>query len=296
MSPPDDVTGRILIVEDDGVARMLLARSLRDQGHVVAEASTAAEALDWASSWPPDVILLDRFLPDGDGITLLGRLKADPVTRDVPVLMVTSTQERPFVVEALHAGAHDYLTKPYLAEEVLARTQAALRTKALVDELRVLAAHDPLTGLRNRRGVAEQLAAWRAHCSRHGVPLTVALLDVNGFKRVNDELSHGAGDRVLRAVAENLSACVRVEDVVGRWGGDEFLVLLPRGDASTATALLERVNTRLAGQRLLPDRAVTLRAGVAVVGPGDTEDDEHLLGRAAVALLQQRSPGVVQPA
>ena len=290
MLAPEDVTGRILIVEDDGVARALLARALRDLGHVVAEASSAAEALDWASSWPPDVILLDRFLPDGDGMSLLGRLKADAVTRDVPVVMVTSTPERDFVIEALRAGAHDYLSKPFLEEEVLARTQAALRTKALVDELRVLAAHDPLTGLRNRRGVSEQLSSWRAHCSRHAVPLAVALFDVNGFKRVNDEHSHATGDRVLRAVAENLSACVRVEDVVGRWGGDEFLVLLPRGDAGTAAALLDRVNTRLARQQLLPDRAITVRAGVAVVAPGDPEDDEHLLGRAAVALLQQRSP------
>ena len=290
MPSPEDVTGRILVVEDDGVTRTLLARSLRDLGHVVAEAASTAEALDWTSTWPPDVILLDRYLPDGDGMALLAQLKGDEVTRDVPVLVVTGEAERASVADALRAGAHDYLTKPFHAEEVLARTQAALRTKALVDELRVLAAHDPLTGLRNRRGVGEQLSAWRSHCSRHGVPLAVALLDVNGFKRVNDELSHSAGDRVLRAVAENLSACVRVEDVVGRWGGDEFLVLLPRGDAATAQALLERVNARLAGQRLLPDRPVTLRAGVAVVGPGDAEDDEHLLGRAAVALLRQRRP------
>lgn len=290
MPTPDDVTGRILIVEDDGVARTLLARALRDLGHVVAEAADCAEALEWTASWPPDVVLLDRFLPDGDGMSLLSKLKSHVATRDVPVVVLTSTPEREFVVEALRAGAHDYLPKPFLAEEVLARTQAALRTKALVDELRVLAAHDPLTGLRNRRGVAEQLGTWRAHCRRHGVPLAVALLDVNDFKQVNDEHSHSTGDRVLRAVAEQLQACVRVEDVVGRWGGDEFLVLLPRGDASTAVALVERVNARLARQQLLPDRAVTVRAGVAVTVPGDTEDDDHLLGRAAVSLLQQRSP------
>jgi diguanylate cyclase (GGDEF)-like protein len=290
MQGPDEYTGRILIVEDDGVARSLLARALRDLGHVVAEASDAGEALEWTRTWPPDVILLDRFLPDGDGMELLTKLKADAVTRDVPVVMVTSTPEREFVVEALRGGAHDYLTKPFLAEEVLARVQAALRMKSLVDELRDLAAHDPLTGLRNRRGVAEQLTTWRAHCTRHGFPLAVVLLDLNGFKQVNDEFSHAAGDRVLRAVAEQLQASVRTEDVVGRWGGDEFLVLLPRADTSTALALVERANARLAGQHLLPDRVVTLRAGVAVVAPGDIEDDEQLIGRAAVALLQQRTP------
>jgi diguanylate cyclase (GGDEF)-like protein len=290
MQGPDEYTGRILIVEDDGVARSLLARALRDLGHVVAEASDAGEALEWTRTWPPDVILLDRFLPDGDGMELLTKLKADAVTRDVPVVMVTSTPEREFVVEALRGGAHDYLTKPFLAEEVLARVQAALRMKALVDELRDLAAHDPLTGLRNRRGVAEQLTTWRAHCTRHGFPLAVVLLDLNGFKQVNDEFSHAAGDRVLRAVAEQLQASVRTEDVVGRWGGDEFLVLLPRADTSTALALVERANSRLAGQHLLPDRVVTLRAGVAVVAPGDIEDDEQLIGRAAVSLLQQRTP------
>jgi diguanylate cyclase (GGDEF)-like protein len=286
----DEITGRILLVEDDGVARLLLAQSLRELGHVVAEASDCAEALGWIRTWPPDVVLLDRFLPDGDGLSLLAQLKGDAATRDVPVVMVTSTPERAFVVEALRAGAQDYLTKPYLAEEVLARTQAALRTKSLLDELRTLASEDPLTGLRNRRGVSEALATWRAHCTRHGAPLTVALLDVNGFKQVNDTHSHAVGDRVLRAVSEQLQASVRTEDVVGRWGGDEFLVLLPRADASTAVALVERVNHRLAAQNLLPDHPVTLRAGVAVAAPGSAEDDEHLLGRAAVALLQQRSP------
>jgi diguanylate cyclase (GGDEF)-like protein len=118
----------------------------------------------------------------------------------------------------------------------------------------------------------------------------VVLLDLNGFKQVNDEFSHAAGDRVLRAVAEQLQASVRTEDVVGRWGGDEFLVLLPRADTSTALALVERANSRLAGQHLLPDRVVTLRAGVAVVAPGDIEDDQQLFGRAAVSLLQQRTP------
>jgi two-component system cell cycle response regulator len=285
-----ELTGRILLVEDDGVARTLVARALRDLGHVVAEAGSTAEALEWTRTWPPDVVVLDRFLPDGDGMGLLALLKGDDATRDVPVLMVTSTPERAFVVEALQAGAHDYLTKPFLAEEVLARTAAALRTKQIVDELRQLASHDPLTGLRNRRAITDLLTTWRAHCRRHEVPLTVALLDLNGFKRINDEHSHAVGDKVLRAVAEQLQACVRTEDVVGRWGGDEFLVLLPRAGAAAALALVERVNSRLAGQQLVPGPALTLRAGIAVAQPDTSEDDEHLLGRAAVSLLQQRRP------
>ena len=290
MAGPEDVTGRILLVEDDKVARAALARSLRTLGHVVAEASDCAEAQEWMGTWPPDMVLLDRFLPDGDGLSLLARIKGDALTRDVPVVLMTSTEERGFVVEALRSGAYDYLTKPFIGEEVLARTRAALRTKALLDELRLLAAHDALTGLRNPRGVTEQLSTWRAHCKRHGVPVTVAMLDINGFKQVNEQHSYATGDRVLRAVAEQLQACVRAEDVVGRWGGDEFLVLLPRADAGTAVALLERVNARLAGQQLLPDRTISLRAGVAVAGPSDSEDDEHLLGRAAVSLLQRRGP------
>ena len=290
MAGPDEVTGRILIVEQDRDSRRALARELREQGHVVAEASDCAQALEWMGSWPPDMVLLDRFLPDGDGLSMLAQLKADALTRDIPVVMMMATEERAFVAEALRSGAHDYLTKPFVAEEVLARTRVALRTKALLDELRLLAAYDPLTGLPNPRGVAQQLSTWRAHCKRHGVPVTVAMLDVNGFKQVNDQHSHEAGDRVLRAVAEQLQACVRAEDVVGRWGGDEFLVLLPRADAGTAVALVERVNARLAGQRLLPDRTISLRAGVAVAAPGDHEDDEHLLGRAAVSLLQRRDP------
>jgi diguanylate cyclase (GGDEF)-like protein len=291
----DEMTGRILLVEDDGVARTLVAAALRELGHVVAEASTTAEALEWSRTWPPDVVVLDRFLPDGDGMGLLARFKADQATRDVPVLMVTSTPERAFVVEALRAGAHDYLTKPFLAEEVLARTAAALRTKQIVDELRQLASHDPLTGLRNRRTLADLLATWRAHCRRHQVPLTVALLEVEGFGALTERDSHATGDRVLRAVAEQLLSCVRAEDVVGRWSDDQFLVLLPRAEAATARALVTRVNARLAEQRLLPQPPVALRAGIAVAPHSSPEGDEHLLGRAAVSLFEQRST-VRQPA
>lgn len=281
MAPREDVTGRILVVEDDGVARAVLARDLREIGHVVAEASTSAEGLEWARTWPPDVVLLDRHLPDRDGMSLLAQLKEEATTRDVPVVMVTGTTEPGFVVQALRAGAHDYLSKPFRHEEVLARTLAALRTKALADELRRLTDHDPETGLRNRRGVAAQLTTWRAHCSRHGLPLAVALLDVVGGRQLDD--------RALRDLAEALQGSVRAEDVVGRWSGEEFLVLLPQADATTALALVERVNNRLAAQRAGEER-LTLRAGVAVVAPGDTEDDEQVLHRAAVALLKQRGP------
>jgi two-component system cell cycle response regulator len=289
MTTVDSVTGRILLVEDDGGDRTVLARSLRDLGHVVAEASDCAEALEWTASWPPDVVLLDQSVSDDEGMTLLARLKADTATRDVPVVIVTSSPEEPFVGEALRSGAHDYLTKPFHAEEVRARTHAALRTKALVDELRQAATQDPLTGLRNRRGVLEQLSSWRAHCRRHGTPLTVALLDINGLARINEAHSHAVGDRVLRGVAEALQACLRLEDVVGRWSGHEFVVLLPSADTATAIALVERVSARLARQQLLPDRTVTLRAGIAVAPPGSAEEDERLLGRAAMALHERRS-------
>ncbi|MFN2539502.1 MAG: diguanylate cyclase, partial [Mycobacteriales bacterium] len=275
-------------------ARKAPAGTLRELGHVVAEAADCSEALGWMSTWPPDVVLVERVLPDGDGMSLVARLQGDTLTRDVPVVLVTSPDDRDFVVEALRRGAHDYLVKPFVAEDLLARTHAALRTKALVDELRGHAAHDSLTGLHNPRGVAEQLSTWRAHCTRHAAPLTVVMLDVDDFTQVNAQHSYAAGDRVLRAVAEQLQACVRTEDLVGRWGGDEFVVLLPRADADTAAVLVARVNARLSAQQLLPDRTVSLQAGVAVLAPGDPEDDEHLFGRATISLRQAR--GIAQPA
>jgi diguanylate cyclase (GGDEF)-like protein len=286
MTAVNGVTGRILVVEDDGDERSVLARSLRELGHVVAEAADADEALGWTSTWPPDVVLLDRALPDGSG--LLARLKAHTDTRDVPVLVVTST---PDVTGALSGGAHDYLARPVHADELFARTQAALRTKALADELRHAAAQDPLTGLPNRRGALEQLRSWRAHCRRHGHPLAVVLVSIDGLAHITDEHGAAVADRVMRAVAEALSASVRVEDVVGRWGTDDLLVVLPRADAATAAALVERASARLAGQQLVPGRAVTLQGGVAVAARGSVEEDERLLGRAAVALHAQRSPG-----
>ena len=191
-----------------------------------------------------------------------GRLKADKDLRDTPVVFITAHTETDDVVEGLRLGAHDYLRKPFEPAEVIARVSAAVRVKELQDDLRQrnaeldrISRSDPLTGLANRRHLDEQLAAHAASADRHHHQLSVAVVDIDNFKGVNDTFGHAAGDAVLCEVARRLAASARVEDVVGRWGGEEFIVILPHCDLDIAILVTVSIGCTGGGDERLVERA-----------------------------------------
>ncbi len=217
-------------------------------GYDVVECADGEQALAAAVEHLPDVILLDIEMPVMDGYEAVVALKADERTADIPVVFLTGRSGAQDVVRALRLGGHDYVRKPPEPTELLARVRAALRVKALQDELRTRAAEletvsrtDFLTGLYNRRHTEEHLRMLESGAVRHGYPLSVLLVDVDNFKSVNDTLGHQVGDRVLVGIGQRLQAALRLEDVVGRWGGEEFLMVLPHTSLDQATALAERL-------------------------------------------------------
>ncbi len=262
----------VLVADDSATVRMLVRVELELAGYEVLEAADGRLALELARGARVDVVLLDVEMPVLDGYATVTALKTDPATADVPVVFLTGRLGSEDVVRGLRLGGHDYLRKPPDPAALLARVAAAARVKALEDELRRRADEldrvsrtDVLTGLHNRRHAEEHLRRLSAAARRHGNPFAVLVADVDHFKRVNDTAGHAAGDAVLQAVAGVLQGSVRTEDLVARWGGEEFLVALPHTGARAAGVLAERLRARVAGL-CVPVDGRSLRVTISIGG------------------------------
>ncbi len=289
----------VLVVDDSALVRAVVQRDLAPERYRVREAADGHQALEACAREVPDVILLDVEMPGLDGHETLRRLRADPALHDVPVLFLTGRTGAEDVAEGLRLGAHDYLRKPFETIELVARVRAAARTRRLQQELRArnlelerLAGVDPLTGLFNRRFLEEHAARVASRNRRHGGTMGVVLLDIDDFKRVNDTHGHATGDAALVAVARRLAEGSRLEDVLARWGGEEFLVLAPDTSVDGVSELAERMRAavaagslELAGVRL----GLTVSAGWAV-GEDGVELDA-LLGAADRGLYAAKADG-----
>jgi diguanylate cyclase (GGDEF)-like protein len=287
----------VLITDDSLVVRAVVRAHLETAGHRVVEAEDGEDAIAQCHESPPDVILLDIEMPGLDGYEVLAELKSDVELRDVPVVFLTDRTSMDDVLAGLRGGAHDYLKKPFEPAELVARVAAALNVKKLQDQLRErnadldrLSRTDVLTGLRNRRHLEEELVRHHDEARRHHDQLCLLLLDIDHFKRVNDTYGHPAGDVVLAEFAQLLRDGLRVGDIAGRWGGEEFLVVLPRTGRDGAMQVAERIRLSTAGASITAEGqhvAITVSGGCAV-GPVSSADD---LVRAADTLLYAAKAG-----
>ncbi|MDT7572112.1 MAG: two-component system, cell cycle response regulator [Actinomycetota bacterium] len=238
----------VLVADDRPSVRAVFRSGLEAAGYGVVEAADGREAVAQAARNDLSVILLDVAVPGLDGHQTLAALKADESTRDVPVVFLSDRGAGDDLVQALHEGAHDYLRTPPEPAELLARVGAARRVKQLQDELRTRAVElehvsrtDHLTGLANRRHVEEQLRSVLSAALRHAQPAAVLIIDVDHFKSVNDQRGHAAGDQVLAQIGATLRAAVRTEDLLGRWGGEEFIVVAANTGGEAVAVLAERL-------------------------------------------------------
>jgi two-component system, cell cycle response regulator len=301
--PPQEALGRILVVDDNRDNVEIIATRLRFRGYEIEEASDGAQALALVHKNPPDLILLDVMLPDIDGYEISRRIKGDEALPFVPIILVTARDSTQDKVAGLDAGADDYLTKPINFPELEARVRSMLRIKKLQDEIELknkelerLSISDGLTGLYNHRHIHALLNEEFERVDRTGERLTVAMFDLDRFKSVNDNHGHQAGDRVLEQMSDILRESAREIDRLGRYGGEEFMTLLPDTSIDDAEVFVERVRREVARRpfKIGDDREplhMTISAGIATYPHGSIGNPETLVRLADEALYAAKTSG-----
>jgi len=294
---------QVLVVDDSAVYRKLIGDHLRSWQFEVKVAETGLEA--WrVLSQPeaPKLVLLDWVMPDLDGIELCRRIrKVGATSQYVYVILLTSKEGRQNMLEAMEAGADDYLVKPFDESELKARLMVGKRILSLQEELvaaresmRHAATHDSLTGLLNRGEIFELLERELERARRERQKVSVVLADIDHFKNVNDTHGHLFGDEALREIARRMHAKLRVYDGVGRYGGEEFLLVLPNCDLVDAIERANELRVTIASQPVISqgvEEAITMSMGVAVSECTGRKEVEKLLSRADKALYQAKEKG-----
>jgi diguanylate cyclase (GGDEF)-like protein len=232
---------RILVVDDHAGSREALAGLLEDDGYEPITAKDGADALVKVAEQPPDLIITDVVMPNADGFALVSRLRQRSALSDTPIILISGIDDDSRRVDGLDLGADDYLPKPLDPDELLARIRVHLRHAFRSREIIARSATDELTGLLNRAGILQVLERERERARRDGTPLAVLVVDVDDFKSINDTYGHNAGDVVLRCIADDIVRAVRINDRVGRYGGDEFLVVAPNTGMSAVEIVAERI-------------------------------------------------------
>jgi diguanylate cyclase (GGDEF)-like protein len=298
---------RILLVEDTKAQAKMTMEFLEKNGYEVVWAQDGASAMKAAKTKSIDVILLDLVLPDINGNEVCRWLKLSQDTKAIPIIMLTVKGTTDDKVKGLEAGADDYLPKPYSEVELNARIYSCLRTKALQDELRqknrqledmlmrveTLAVMDPLTNLFNRRRFEAILEKEFGRTMRYESPLSCLMIDIDHFKKINDTFGHRAGDTVLREMGKIILDSIRDVDTAARWGGEEFMVLIPETPKEKALKPANRILEAVVNAQFPDLRGTRITVSIGIAGAPDPaiDSDDKLIHAADLALYQAKHKG-----
>lgn len=296
---------RVLLVDDDPSSLALLAHSLRYGDYEILQAPDGQRAWEIWQQEQIRLIITDWLMPELTGPELVRRIREANRPEYTYIIMITVVDEKPMMIRGLRSGLDDYLTKPFDADELLVRVSIGERILQLEERLQhstqqmqFLAMHDPLTGLFNRRAIQEQIEAELCRAAREGYPVGLVLMDVDHFKSINDDHGHVSGDRALVHVSRVLSQSVRPYDRVGRWGGEEFLVVLPGTDQGEVTRIAERIRGAVATSRcvLSVEETISLQVSIGALSVPFAPDSappalDGLVRRVDTALYEAKRAG-----
>ena len=288
---PTDTPPAVLVIDDSPDVHRLLKARLRHEDMRLINASSAREGLERVREDRPALVLLDLDMPEVDGFEVLRRLKDAEETVNTPVIVLSGLQSAHDKVTAFDLGAVDYITKPFNLTELRVRVRSALRMHQLLQMLAQTAHIDGLTGLWNRAHFDRRWSDEVSRAQRHRTPLSLAMIDVDHFKSINDTYGHPSGDAVLQGLARALQRECRQEDIACRYGGEEFALIMPQTGPEGGMTLCNRVRAALAAITWPrhPERAVTVSIGLAGsegMAPGTAEEWLDAADRALYAAKQ----------
>ena len=291
---------RILIAEDDLTSRTMLAAVLKKAGHEVIDTVNGVEALQYLlQTDAPKLAILDFMMPEMDGLEVIRKLRAINVPQPTYIIMLTSKGEKRDIITGLDAGADDYLTKPFDVGELSARIEVGRRMvemqAALIESRKALeyqATHDALTDLLNRRAILLALGKELTYSYDSGNRLIVAMIDIDHFKIINDTYGHQAGDDVLVELSRSLKSCLNNRATLGRFGGEEFLLIVPLSPQDEPQLLLDGV-CKAVERTQMKTRSGTISITVSVGGALASIDNsvDDIIGAADTAMYKAKSAG-----
>ena len=300
LAEEDTSAASILIVDDyEPIAKRLEATLVGD-GHRVEVVADGEHGLARATSGDFDLFVVSLSLQGDDPLRLCSQLRSNETSRNIPILVVVDEEDRERLAKGLELGVNDYLAHPVDRNELLARARTQIRRRRYQEHLRdtysrsiAMALLDPLTGIYNRRYLDTHLAALLADTSERAKAVSLLILDIDFFKKINDEHGHAAGDKVLKAVAARVADRLRGFDTFARFGGEEFVVVMPETGLDMAAGVAERIRAAMA-ETPIPVHgkesvSVTVSIGVAMSGPEETP--EAVLERADRALYRAKDNG-----
>jgi two-component system chemotaxis response regulator CheY len=285
---------KILIAEDDTTTRLIFGATLRKMGHTVTAVEDGGKA--W-KAWQQEeysLLISDWIMPDMDGLELCKRIRAQASLQYTYIILLTSMDGKGSYLEGMDAGADDFITKPFDEEQLAARLRVAERIIALHQKLHIQATHDHLTGVWNRAAIMNHLRGEVERARRQSTHIGVIIADLDYFKRINDTYGHPAGDAVLQEAARRMQLALRPYDRLGRYGGEEFLIIASGCDLSQTMALAERIRSFMSADAVISHAGeipVTASLGVAVGSDQVGKDTGVLIGAADEALYRAKKAG-----
>lgn len=293
---------RILIADDDPVIRKQLEISLAKHGFDTIECADGLEAWEHLQAADaPNLIILDRSMPGLQGLELCAKVRKLDREPKPYIIILTAQNDVKDVIAGLDSGADDYITKPFYPHELVARLKVGIRALELQKELletrnqlKKEASHDYLTGILNRRAAMDSFQQELKRNQRLKNPLSVALLDLDYFKKVNDDYGHLAGDEVLCETAKRVASALRPYDIFGRYGGEEFLLILPECNGDDAQLICQRVRALICDKSMRTssgDISISLSVGLCVSSGQGQYSVEEMVQQADHALYQAKETG-----
>ena len=301
----------ILVIEDDVLTAKIIVKDVESYGCQVDCAYTGGDGINRAIESLPDIVLLDLILPDTTGYDVCRLLRNHAKTSNVQIIVLTARGEIDSKITAFKCGANDYVTKPYDVKELNERITACLRVQRVREDLdklihdqretrgnllkaEQLAITDPLTGLFNRRFFDDILSREFLRFHRYGIFFSFMMIDVDYFKKINDSISHQAGDKVLCELSEVIRSQVRDIDILSRWGGDEFGVILPHSSCDVAAPIANRILKAVSAHQFSPlagGESLTVSIGVSGLPTENISKASQIVEAADQALMRAKKKG-----